>query len=81
MIIEGNHITATRVVLPVTNDRSIPLKYGLRHRAAVGITQQTDAVVVVVSEETGNISYIKKGTIYSVTDSAHLRALLHKDVY
>ncbi len=44
MIMEDNYITATRVVLPVSNDRTIPLRFGLRHRAAVGITEKTDAL-------------------------------------
>jgi len=61
IIIEDNYITATRVVLPVSNDRTIPLRFGLRHRAAVGITEKTDAVALVVSEETGQISYINDG--------------------
>ena len=43
MVIEDNKITATRVILPVSNDRSIPLRFGLRHRAAVGITEKTGA--------------------------------------
>ncbi len=60
-IIEDNKITATRVILPVSNDRSIPLRFGLRHRAAVGITEKTDALALVVSEETGQISFIKDG--------------------
>lgn len=61
MVIEENYITATRVILPVSNDRTIPLRFGLRHRAAVGITEKTDALVLVVSEETGQISYIRDG--------------------
>ncbi|RNL82721.1 TIGR00159 family protein [Sinomicrobium pectinilyticum] len=69
-IIEGNYIVATRVVLPVSNERSIPLRFGLRHRAAIGITDKTDAVVLVISEETGQISYIKDGqfTLYNNTE-------------
>jgi len=62
MVIEDNKITATRVILPVSNDRSIPLRFGLRHRAAVGITEKTDALALVVSEETGQTSYIKNGS-------------------
>ncbi|OED37123.1 TIGR00159 family protein [Flavobacteriaceae bacterium (ex Bugula neritina AB1)] len=61
MIIEDNRILATRVILPVTNDRDIPLRFGLRHRAAVGITEKTDALALIVSEETGQISYVKNG--------------------
>ena len=59
MIIEDNIITATRVILPVSDDRKIPLRFGLRHRAALGITEKTDAVCLVVSEESGQISYLK----------------------
>lgn len=61
LVIEGSKITATRVILPVSNDRTIPLRFGLRHRAAVGITEKTDALALVVSEETGQISYLKNG--------------------
>ncbi|MDP5230512.1 MAG: diadenylate cyclase, partial [Cellulophaga sp.] len=65
-IIESNYIVATRVILPVSNERNIPLRFGLRHRAAVGITEKTDALALVVSEETGTITYIKNGefTLY-----------------
>ncbi|MDH7444714.1 diadenylate cyclase [Aquimarina sp. 2201CG14-23] len=61
MIIEDNRIVATRVILPVSNDRDIPLRFGLRHRAAIGITEKTDALALIVSEETGQMSYIKNG--------------------
>jgi len=61
IIIEDNRVTATRAILPVSNDRNIPLRFGLRHRAAVGITEKTDALALVVSEETGQTSYIKNG--------------------
>lgn len=61
IIIEGNKITATRVILPVSNSREIPLRFGLRHRAAIGITEKTDALAVVVSEENGQVSYLKNG--------------------
>jgi diadenylate cyclase len=61
VIIEENTITATRVILPVSNDRRIPQRFGLRHRAAVGITEKTDALCLVVSEENGQISYLKEG--------------------
>jgi len=53
-------IIATRVVLPLSN-KDIPTRFGLRHRAAVGITEKSDALCLVVSEETGKISYIKDG--------------------
>lgn len=58
MIIEGNRITATRVILPVSEHKDIPQRFGLRHRAAVGITERTNAIALIVSEETGQISLI-----------------------
>lgn len=67
-IIENNQITATRVILPLSNERNIPLRFGLRHRAAIGITERTDAVALVLSEETGLISYINNGEFVSYKD-------------
>lgn len=60
LIIKDNHIIATRAVLPLSK-KTLPSRFGLRHRAAVGITEKTDAVCLIVSEETGQISYIKDG--------------------
>ena len=79
-VIVDNYIVATRVILPVTNERSIPLRYGLRHRAAIGITEKTDALCLVVSEETGQISYIKNGEFILFESSAQLITLLKKDL-
>lgn len=80
MIIEDNKITATRVILPVSNDRSIPLRFGLRHRAAVGITEKTDALALVVSEETGQISYIKDGEFVMFETTRELIEKIKKDL-
>ncbi|MFC7358359.1 diadenylate cyclase [Jejudonia soesokkakensis] len=80
MIIEENHITATRVILPVSNDRNIPLRFGLRHRAAVGITEKTDAVCIVVSEENGQVSYLKEGDFVLFEDLEELKTMLEKDL-
>ncbi len=79
-IIEKNHIVATRVILPVSNERHIPLRFGLRHRAAVGITERTDAIALVVSEETGLISYIKNGDFVMYKDLTELAALIADDL-
>ncbi|KAA2218309.1 MULTISPECIES: diadenylate cyclase CdaA [Maribacter] len=79
-VIVDNYIVATRVILPVTNERSIPLRYGLRHRAAIGITEKTDALCLVVSEETGQISYIKNGEFILFESGAQLITLLKKDL-
>ncbi len=80
MIIEENKIIATRVILPVSSDKKIPLRLGMRHRAAVGITEKTDAVSVVVSEETGQISYLKDGDFVLFEDTDELLKLLQKDL-
>ncbi len=80
MIIEENRITATRVILPVSNDRKIPLRFGLRHRAAVGITEKTDAVCLVVSEENGQISYLKDGDFVLFENTDELLKILKKDL-
>lgn len=80
MVVEDNKITATRVILPVSNDRTIPLRFGLRHRAAVGITEKTDALALVVSEETGQISYLKDGEFIIFEDSEELVLKLKEDL-
>ncbi|WP_222984791.1 diadenylate cyclase CdaA [Flagellimonas meishanensis] len=79
-VIQDNFITATRVILPVSNDRSIPLRFGLRHRAAVGISEKTDALCLVVSEETGTITYIKNGEFIPFKSTKELIARIKKDL-
>lgn len=64
VIIRENRIIAARAVLPITRDRNIPKRWGTRHRAAIGITEETDAIVLVVSEETGIISVAVRGTLW-----------------
>ena len=79
-IIENNYIVATRVILPVSNERTIPLRFGLRHRAAVGITEKTDALALVVSEETGTITYIKNGEFVLYKDMIELSNIIKEDL-
>jgi uncharacterized protein (TIGR00159 family) len=80
MILEGNRIIAARCVLPVIDDKDLPPHFGLRHRAAMGITDQSDALAIVVSEETGKISYAKEGEILPNLDPFELREQLEKDL-
>ena len=80
MLIESNTITATRVILPVSNERNIPLRFGLRHRAAVGLTEKCDAICLVVSEENGQISYVKQGDFVLFETSEELKELLTEDL-
>ena len=79
-IIENNQITATRVILPLSTERNIPLRFGLRHRAAIGITERTDAVALVLSEETGLISYINNGEFVSYKDLSDLSNKIKSDL-
>lgn len=76
VIIRGNRILAANVVLPLSEDISGPRRYGTRHRAAKGITEQTDALAVVVSEETGAISLVSDGRIVSYLTETRLRTML-----
>ena len=62
MIIARNRIVAAACILPVSHNTNIPKELGLRHRAALGITQQSDAVAIIVSEETGRITLARRGT-------------------
>ncbi len=62
MIIDGGRIVAAKCILPVTQS-DVPKDFGTRHRAAIGLSELTDAVVIVVSEETGGISIVKNGQI------------------
>ncbi|WP_250629610.1 diadenylate cyclase [Aureibaculum algae] len=80
LIIEDNFITATRVILPVEKDIIIPARFGLRHRAALGITMRSDALALAVSEETGQISYIKDGEFILYNDINSLKDLIKEDL-
>tara|TARA_B100000614_G_C14551015_1_gene493968 strand:- start:662 stop:1450 length:789 start_codon:yes stop_codon:yes gene_type:complete len=80
IILKGNYIKATRVVLPVSESVSIPSRLGLRHRAGFGITEKTDALVIVISEQTGKISYIKNGEFYSFKNIDDLRIRITEDL-
>ncbi|OSY88113.1 membrane protein [Tenacibaculum holothuriorum] len=79
-VIRDNNIVATRVILPVSENERIPARFGLRHRAAIGVTEKTDAVCVLVSEETGEISYIKDGEFVLFKDTVELEEKLQKDL-
>src|SRR5205085_8977616 len=63
IIIVNNKIKAARCVLPVTENIELPAHFGMRHRAAIGITEQSDALAIAVSEETGEISVAREGQI------------------
>jgi uncharacterized protein (TIGR00159 family) len=76
VILRGNRILAANVVLPLSEDVVGQRRYGTRHRAAKGITEQSDAIAIVVSEETGAISLVQDGRMVSYLNEARLRHLL-----
>lgn len=80
VIIENNKIKAARCVLPVTENTDLPAQYGMRHRAALGITEQSDAISIIVSEETGLISVAIEGSIHANLSPEELERLLEKEM-
>lgn len=73
LIISHDRIVAARCTLPISENPNIPARYGMRHRAALGISEQSDACVIVVSEQTGNISFINNGVITAINSISELR--------
>lgn len=78
-IIRDNFVVATRVILPISNSTKIPARFGLRHRAAIGVSEKTDAICILVSEETGEISYIKDGEFVLYKDLEQLTEKIKED--
>ena len=77
VIIARGKIVAARCTLPITEKKNIPARFGMRHKAAIGITEDTDADVIVVSEETGKISFIKGGEVTPIQNINELKLLLN----
>lgn len=80
VIISNNKIKAAACILPLSNDKNIAKKLGTRHRAAIGISKETDSIVVVVSEETGKISIAKDGTLIADVNEETLKKVLIKNI-
>lgn len=80
VIIEGNFITGARVILPMSENENIDSRLGLRHRAAFGITEKTDAIAIVVSEEKGKITFIKNGEIHPYQDIENLKTMIEVEM-
>lgn len=79
VIISNNRLKAARCVLPVSESTNFPANLGLRHRAALGITEQSDAVAVVVSEQSGKISWCKGGQLQRNIKAVQLKELLARE--
>ena len=80
VIIKNNRIIAARCVLPVTEKENFPAHFGMRHRAAVGITETTDSIAITVSEQTGAVSLTIAGEINSNLNRDKLRFLIEKNL-
>ena len=76
VVIRGNRITAATCYLPLSENKTISKELGTRHRAGLGISEVTDALTVIVSEETGQVSLTKDGQLYRNVNSDRLRELL-----
>ena len=79
VIIKNHRIASARCILPVSQKTNIPGHYGLRHRAAIGVTEVNDCIALVVSEETGSISMVVNGEIQTVKAS-ELKELIEKEL-
>ena len=78
LIINHKTMVAARCILPVSRKENIPTDLGLRHRSAIGITEQTDSIAIVVSEQTGKISYCEQGKITRNVTTEELKIFLEK---
>lgn len=80
MVITKKRIRAAGCILPVSHNQDIPKELGLRHRAAMGISQDSDAIAIVVSEETGRISVAIKGGFQLRLSAEQLESVLTKEM-
>jgi uncharacterized protein (TIGR00159 family) len=80
VVISDGKIKAASSILPLTDNEKLPVQFGLRHRAGIGISEMSDAVAVIISEETGEISYAKQGRVRMNITLVDLERLLNRDV-
>jgi diadenylate cyclase len=79
VVISENKIKSASCILPLTDKTDLPPQFGLRHRAGIGVTESNEATAIIVSEETGEISYAKQGRVKMNISFAELEKLLNKD--
>lgn len=80
VIIRGNKIVAASCTLPLTAQRDLPNGYGLRHQAALGVSDEFDVIVIVVSEETGKVSIVRAGIVHECIDKPSFRKKLAEEL-
>ena len=78
IVIRGDQIVEVAAILPLSKNEDLPSHFGTRHRAAAGLTEQTDALVIVVSEERGEVTLFKDKTIINIKDSIELNQVLRQ---
>jgi uncharacterized protein (TIGR00159 family) len=78
VIIIGSKIKAAKCILPTTQKQNLPIEYGMRHRSAIGMSEETTTLVIVVSEQSGNVSYCLNGRIKKVDDSEILASVIRR---
>jgi diadenylate cyclase len=81
VVVRGDQIIAAGCTLPMTQDQGITARYGMRHRAGVGLTEETDAVAVIVSEERGAIAIARYGRLVALSGPGELRQKLTKALH
>ena len=80
VVVRGGRVQSAACILPVSHNMNIPQELGLRHRSAIGLTEMCDALVVVVSEETGGISLAEQGKIYRSLDPHTLQKMIDRQI-
>jgi DNA integrity scanning protein DisA with diadenylate cyclase activity len=80
MIISAKKIKAAACILPISKNQTIPKRLGLRHRAALGISEQSDAIAIVISEETGHISWAMNGQLTTNVKPEQLEHFLSEEL-
>lgn len=77
VVVRGDRVVAARCTLPITERTDIPARYGMRHKAAIGLTEESDSLVIVVSEQTGTISLVEDGKVTPVKNINTLKLKLN----
>ncbi len=80
VVIVDFRIKSASCILPLSDSDELPLQFGLRHRAGIGVTEMSDAVAVIISEETGEISYAKQGNVNMNISTEELEKMLNEDL-
>ena len=81
VIIRGKRIVAASCLLPLTEKRNLSQELGTRHRAGIGVSEQSDSVVIIVSEETGTVSIARNGELMRYLNADDIREILRSTLF